>query len=188
MLMMDHRYNLKLNRLALAQRYQGPLTKWQEMGMIALDKHEVILKPDSLCWSRPHAHTDERTVCKLELPKGRVSLFTLLHEIGHIVHPRGNYRGSGSQSASTRAEAEYNATQWAIAEMRAMGVSVPKKTLAAYDAYIQEKYDRGVRRGLKTAPAGLPGKYKARSKAHRHNWEPSHRGLTCTVCGWWKSG
>ena len=179
--MIDHKYRIQLNRMMLQERY-GNLSKWQQLGMDALNKHSIVLEPDSVCWGRTHAHTDSRVICKAELPKSRSTLFLLLHEIGHIVHPRANYKGAGKQAASNRAEAELNATQWAKDEMRAMGIAVPRRVSANYDAYIQQKLDRGIRRGLVSVPASLR-KFKKASTAHKHKWEPTHNGWKrCVIC------
>ena len=72
--MITHEYRVELNRMMLHERY-GNLSKWQQLGMDALDKYAIVLEPDSVCWQRTHAHTETRIVCKAELPKSRSTLF-----------------------------------------------------------------------------------------------------------------
>ena len=101
--------------------------------------------------SRDHAHTKERRICLSVPPKSKKSLFTALHEIGHIEGYRADYT-----SGVTRAEAEHNATQWAIREMREnLHLSVPRKITNAYKSYVKEKIGRALRRGLKKVPTIL---------------------------------
>jgi hypothetical protein len=129
-------------------------------GQLYLDEFDIKLYPNSECWGRTHAHgyignpDSEKKICKMALPKTRLSLFDFLHEVGHIVHPQGGYAGSkDGNPAKTRALAEYNATQWAIKEMqRRIGVAVPRKRAQEYNRYVKCKIARGLRRGLKRIP------------------------------------
>lgn len=102
--------------------------------------------------SRAHAHCREgkRKICLAAVPRGYVSFFTALHEIGHIVHPQGNY-----SSSYPRALAEHNATEWAKTEMRRLGLPLKRKEMAKYNRYISSKVARGLRRGLQHVPAAL---------------------------------
>lgn len=132
------------------------MNTYQQVGQSLLDKYSITLCPRSVCtcWGRPHAHPESRKICKMDLPKGRSSLFEFLHEVGHIVHPQGGYKGDRNP-AKTRALAEYNATQWAITEMRALGYPVPLRQIKAYNRYVSNKIARGLRRGLKRVPREL---------------------------------
>ena len=101
--------------------------------------------------SRSHAHVKERKICLSAPPRGKASLFTLLHEIGHIVAYQADY-----SSGVPRSLAEYNATEWAKLEMRNnLHMSVPLKITRSYNAYVRNKIARGLRRGLKKVPAKL---------------------------------
>ncbi len=101
--------------------------------------------------SRDHAHIKERKVCLAVKPKSRKSLFTFLHEVGHIVAYKADYT-----SGVPRALAEYNATEWAKREMRDnLHISVPLKVIRGYNNYISDKIARGLRRGLKTVPTQI---------------------------------
>jgi len=100
--------------------------------------------------SRAHAHTEEMKICLSAVPKGYSSFFTALHEMGHCLALRGSY-----SSNYPRALAEHNATEWAKAELRKLGIPVRRKIVARYDAYIGNKVARGLRRGLRNVPAVL---------------------------------
>ena len=104
--------------------------------------------------SRAHAHTKENKICLAAIPRGYRSFFTALHELGHCLALRGSY-----SSSYPRALAEHNATEWAKQELRKLGLPVRRKVVALYDAYIQNKVERGLRRGLQYVPAELR-KYK----------------------------
>jgi hypothetical protein len=172
---------VKFNQAFLRNRYDN-LTAFQQTGLDLLKEYSIILNPESVCWSRVHAHPTTRTICKMELPKSRVSLFELLHEIGHIVDANG--------AKGTRAEEEAHATQWAIDKMRELGYSVPRKVLDRYERYIQMTFDRGLRRGgYKKEVPDILKPYAKKSRAHRHVFEPapSGYGRTCVICTYWKS-
>lgn len=98
------------------------------------------------CKSRMHAHLKERTVCKW-IPKNSVQCtFDLFHEIGHIMT---------NNSSMRRCEEEYSATQWAIDSLKSYGVTIPKRTIDAYQDYINDELNRGKRRGGSNYPASL---------------------------------
>jgi hypothetical protein len=77
-------------------------------------------------------------------PKGRSSFFTFLHEAGHLVE-----QNCYGENGITRAEAETNATLWAIKKSKELGVSVRRKDIGKYKKYINMKYQRALKRGLK---------------------------------------
>src|SRR3990172_3732136 len=133
------------------------MNKYTELAWKYLHKYEIFLcgRDICTCWSRPHAHgslfvePSKRKICKLDIPQRRSTLFDLFHEIGHIVHPQGGYKGDGDKNyAKTRALAEFNATQWAVETFRAEGLAVPRKQTREYNRYIRNKIARGLRRGL----------------------------------------
>lgn len=92
--------------------------------------------------SRAHAHVEERKVCLSYPPTSYGRFLTALHELGHILALRGHYA-----SGVLRAEAEHNATEWAYAEMRKLGLPIKRKYKAKYDNYIADKIGRALRRG-----------------------------------------
>ena len=96
-------------------------------------------------WSRTHAHTKIRRVCKWKQMNSISSTFTLLHEVGHIVDNSAGMR---------RCEQEYYATQWALDEARKYGLEIPQKTIEKYQSYIYRELERGLRRG----GSGYPSK------------------------------
>lgn len=91
-------------------------------------------------WDRMHAHVKQRRICKWKQKNSIQSTFDLLHEIGHIETTTGKMR---------RCEAEYYATVWALQQCKKCDLVVPKKTIDAYQAYINRTHDRGIRRGGK---------------------------------------
>ena len=90
---------------------------------------------------RGYAHPKTRSIETPE-PKGYVSFFTFLHEVGHIVAPNASY-----QTAPTRALAEHRATKWAYAQLREMGMPIKATIKTRYTNYIKNKIARGLRRG-----------------------------------------
>ncbi len=107
-----------------------------------IKKYRIDLCDGTRCkdgdWSRTHAHIKQRRVCKWKQANSIQSTFTLFHEIGHIVNNRSGMR---------RAEEEYFATVWAIAECEKYGIEVPRKIIEDYQEYIDDEIDRGIRRG-----------------------------------------
>ena len=106
-----------------------------------ISKYKIDICDGSKCkndWKRTHAHVRERRVCKWEQRNSFQSTFTLLHEIGHIMTDKGYYR---------RAEQEFFATEWAIAECLKYELKIPYKTISIYQRYIDIEKDRGIRRG-----------------------------------------
>lgn len=103
---------------------------------------------------RGYAFPNERRLECTE-PRGYKSFFTFLHECGHILHPQGGYAGS-MNAAKTRGLAEYNATLWAKAKLKELGLPVKRDVSASYDRYVKNKIARGLRRGGKV-PAELSG-------------------------------
>src|SRR3990167_5000994 len=106
---------------------------YAELAQSYLDKYQISICPRETCrcWGRTHAHgslfvdPERRKVCKITLPQQRSTLFDFLHEVGHIVHPQGGYKGDGDKNyAKTRALAEFNATQWVTEAFRENGVPV----------------------------------------------------------------
>lgn len=109
-----------------------------------IKKYRIDLCDGTRCkdgdWSRTHAHPKQRRVCKWKQANSIQSTFTLFHEIGHIENNRSGMR---------RAEQEFHATVWAIAECKKYGIEIPQKIIDDYQEYINMTFDRGVRRGGK---------------------------------------
>lgn len=114
-----------------------------------IKKYRIDLCDGTKCsdgdWTRTHAHPKKRRVCKWKQTNSAESLFTLLHEIGHIENNNGKMR---------RCEEEYYATVWAIAVMKEYGLvdKVSDKLRSLYQRYIHQELDRGLRRGGKNYP------------------------------------
>lgn len=104
-----------------------------------VEKYRVIINHDSTCRKRTHAHCDgTRVICKYKYSNSIVSLFTLAHEIGHIMTKTSKMR---------RCESEYYATVWAIQELAKYNLKAPERTIKAYQNYINRELRRGLRRG-----------------------------------------
>ena len=96
---------------------------------------------NSTCWSRTHAHCDgTRRICKWKQANSYISLFTLLHEIGHI---------ETDKKGMKRAEQESCATKWAVLRLKSLNIPIKRKVVSKYKAYTLTTYNRGLRRGLK---------------------------------------
>ena len=113
--------------------------KYVELQNKLIIEYRIVHKPDSKCWNRTHCHPKERQVCKHHIKESYKSLFTLLHEIGHIETDRPSMR---------RCEQESEATLWAVDKLKQLGIPVKRKVIKEYKGYIKMTYDRGVRRGL----------------------------------------
>ena len=108
-----------------------------------IEKYRIDICDGTKCeddWSRTHAHPRQRRVCKWKQANSVRSLFTLLHEVGHI---------ENNNSKMRRCEEEYHATVWAIDRMRDYGLAdkIPDSIKERYQKYIYMELDRGKRRG-----------------------------------------
>lgn len=74
-------------------------------------------------------------------PKTPISLAIFLHEVGHHVIGFDRYR--------RRCDEEYHAWQWALAEMRRLGVEPDERVMRRYDLSMRYAVDKAVRRGAK---------------------------------------
>ncbi len=94
-------------------------------------------------------HDDGRVVNWIEspVPKTPISLAIFLHEVGH--------HAVGFESYKKRCEEEYHVWQWALAEMRRVGVEPDAKVLRRYELSMRYAVDKAVRRGMKALPAVL---------------------------------
>lgn len=116
---------------------------YKEVQAAAILKYRIVVKTESTCRGRTHAHPKTRTVCKWK-PKNSIrATFDLLHEIGHIETHRSGMR---------RCESEYYATVWAIERCKEYGLTVPESVIGVYQRYIDMERDRGIRRGGKGYP------------------------------------
>ena len=94
--------------------------------------HKFFFKPSCACMSGTqniHIHTvkDKKfgyyKICMV-LPKNKRNFFTLLHEIGHIAHPKGVH---GNYYINQLA-----AQTWALKEARNLDMRIAKKDLKPY--------------------------------------------------------
>ncbi len=107
----------------------------------AIQDFKAVIVVDSKCWSRMHAHCSDgsRRICKWKPKESYISLFELLHEIGHL---------ETDKKGMKRAEQESEATKWQLAKMKECNLPIKRKYLRQYKDYIRMTYDRGIRRGL----------------------------------------
>lgn len=80
-------------------------------------------------------------------PKTPISLAIFLHEVGHHV--------IGFDLYKRRCEEEFHAWQWALAEMRRLGVEPDARVLRRYELSMRYAVDKAVRRGVKELPESL---------------------------------
>jgi hypothetical protein len=80
-------------------------------------------------------------------PRTSISLCIFLHEVGHHV--------IGFNVYKRRCEEEYYAWQWAIDQMRELGVEPDARTLARFQLSMRYAVGKAVRRGIKSLPATL---------------------------------
>ena len=94
-------------------------------------------------------YTDGRIINWIEspVPKTPISLAIFLHEIGHHV--------IGFHTYSRRCEEEYHAWQWAIAQMRVLGVEPDARVHRRVELSLRYAVGKAMRRGLKELPAPL---------------------------------
>jgi hypothetical protein len=80
-------------------------------------------------------------------PKSPISLAIFLHEVGHHAIGFATYR--------LRCEEEYHAWNWALAEMRRIGVAPDAKVRRRAELSMRYAVDKAMRRGLKQLPVAL---------------------------------
>jgi hypothetical protein len=95
------------------------------------------------------SYSDGRSVNWIESPYPRtpISLAIFLHEIGH--HAIGFYR------YRVRCEEEYHVWQWALAQMRKLGIEPDKRVQTRFDKSMQYAVGKALRRGAKKLPEPL---------------------------------
>lgn len=100
------------------------------------------------CAWRVYYH-DGRVINWVEAPRPRtpISLAIFLHEVGHHVIGFERYR--------KRCEEEYHVWQWALAEMRRVGVAPDAKVTRRFELSMHYAVDKAVRRGMKALPVAL---------------------------------
>jgi hypothetical protein len=100
------------------------------------------------CAWRVYFH-DGRVINWIEapLPRTPISLAIFLHEIGHHV--------IGFDTYKRRCEEEYHAWQWAISQMRVLGVEPDAKVHRRVERSMQYAVDKALRRGIKAIPHPL---------------------------------
>lgn len=102
-----------------------------------IKQYKMKIETNSKCYSRTHVHVKQRTICKWKQSNSIVSLFTLLHEIGHC---------ENNNSKMRRCEEEFYATQWALDKCKELKIDVPDKIVEKYQRYVYRELERGLRR------------------------------------------
>ena len=94
-------------------------------------------------------HHDGRVVNWIEspFPKTAISLSIFLHEVGHHV--------IGFERFKKRCEEEYHVWQWALNEMRKLGVEPDAKVHRRFELSMQYAVGKAMRRGIKALPEPL---------------------------------
>lgn len=109
-----------------------------EIQQEVINKYKIVIVENSTCWRRTHAHCDgTRRICKWKKANSLTSIFTLLHEIGHIMTKTSKMR---------RCESEYYATIWALEQCKKYDIKVTDKILNEYQRYIDVELQRGLNR------------------------------------------
>lgn len=81
------------------------------------------------------------------VPRTPLSLSIFLHEVGHHV--------IGFERYKRRCEEEYHVWQWAIDEMRRLGVEPDEKVHRRFEASMMYAVSKALRRGIKDLPEPL---------------------------------
>lgn len=94
-------------------------------------------------------YQDGRVIRWIEspLPRGSLSLAIFLHEIGHHV--------IGFERHKHRCEEEYYVWQWALSEMRRIGIEPDARVQNRFRLSMCYAVDKAMRRGLKRLPPVL---------------------------------
>ena len=94
-------------------------------------------------------HDDGRVVNWIEspVPKTPISLAIFLHEVGH--------HAVGFETYKKRCEEEYHVWQWALDQMRKLGVEPDDKVRRRFELSMQYAVGKALRRGLKELPEAL---------------------------------
>ncbi len=94
-------------------------------------------------------YDDGRVVNWIEapLPKTAISLAVFLHEVGH--------HAIGFDRFKHRCEEEYHAWQWAMTQMRLVGVEPDERVKQRFQRSMQYAVGKALRRGMKSLPEPL---------------------------------
>ena len=94
-------------------------------------------------------YADGRVVRWIEspFPKTPISLAIFLHEVGHHV--------IGFDTHKRRCEEEYHVWNWAVEQMKLLGVEPDAKVLSRYERSMQYAVGKALRRGIKDLPEPL---------------------------------
>lgn len=100
------------------------------------------------CAWRVYYH-DGRTINWIEAPRPKtpLSLAIFLHEVGHHV--------IGFERFKKRCEEEYHVWEWAIDEMRRLGIEPDEKVHQRFEASMKYAVGKALRRGIKNLPEPL---------------------------------
>jgi hypothetical protein len=118
----------------MKQRYDLRIRRWR--------------RSMSGCAWRVYYH-DGRVINWIEAPypKTPISLAIFLHEVGHHAIGFNTYR--------RRCEEEYHAWQWAIREMRRLGIEPDHRVKRRFELSMQYAVGKALRRRLKQLPEPL---------------------------------
>ena len=94
-------------------------------------------------------YSDGTSVNWIESPRPRtpLSLAIFLHEVGHHV--------IGFERFKRRCEEEYHVWEWALAQMRALGVEPDERVQRRFELSMQYAVGKALRRGIKQLPEPL---------------------------------
>jgi hypothetical protein len=94
-------------------------------------------------------YVDGRVINWIEspLPRTRISLAIFLHEVGH--------HAIGFDRYKRRCEEEYHVWEWAMQQMRRLGIEPGDKVLRRYESSMRYAVGKALRRGIKGLPAPL---------------------------------
>ena len=81
------------------------------------------------------------------VPRTPLSLAIFLHEVGH--------HAIGFDCYKQRCEEEYHVWNWAIDEMRRLGVEPDEKVLQRFELSMRYAVSKALRRGIKSMPPAL---------------------------------
>jgi len=94
-------------------------------------------------------YVDGRVINWIEspLPRTRISLAIFLHEVGH--------HAIGFDRYKRRCEEEYHVWEWAMQQMRRLGIEPGEKVVRRYESSMRYAVGKALRRGIKRLPAPL---------------------------------
>lgn len=115
---------------------------YKELQEKVIAEYNINIVENSTCWNRMHAHCEDgsKRICKWKQAESYISLYDLLHEIGHI---------ETWKRGMKRCEEESIAILWQNNKIKELGLPLKRKYAQQYKDYVAMTYMRGIRRGLK---------------------------------------